>query len=41
MINKLFDKMNYETKLTILRIGLLINAIMSFCFGLFLMGVTK
>ncbi|MCT7581752.1 hypothetical protein N5U12_07145 [Aliarcobacter butzleri] len=41
MINKLFDKMNYQTKLTILRVGLLINAIMSFCFGLFLMGVIK
>ncbi|WP_264291090.1 hypothetical protein [Aliarcobacter butzleri] len=41
MINKLLDKMDYETKLTILRVGLLINAIMSFCFGLFLLGVTK
>lgn len=41
MINKLFDKMNYQTKLTILRIGLLINAIMCFYFGLFLLGVTK
>ncbi|WP_264291122.1 hypothetical protein [Aliarcobacter butzleri] len=41
MINKLLSKMNYETKLTILRVGLLINAIMSFCFGLFLLGVTK
>lgn len=41
MINKLLNKMNYQTKLTILRIGLLINAIMSFYFGLFLMGVTK
>ncbi|MFY4758202.1 hypothetical protein ACOTVZ_10195 [Aliarcobacter butzleri] len=41
MINKLLNKMDYETKLTILRVGLLINAIMSFCFGLFLMGVIK
>ncbi|KLE03622.1 hypothetical protein [Aliarcobacter butzleri] len=41
MINKLLNKMNYQTKLTILRIGLLINAIMSFYFGLFLLGVTK
>ena len=41
MINKLLNKMDYETKLTILRVGLLINAIMSFYFGLFLLGVTK
>nr|WP_269090627.1 hypothetical protein [Aliarcobacter butzleri] len=41
MINKLLNKMDYETKLTILRIGLFINAIMSFYFGLFLMGVIK
>ncbi|WP_265936285.1 hypothetical protein [Aliarcobacter butzleri] len=41
MINKLLNKIDYETKLIILRIGLLINAIMSFYFGLFLLGVTK
>ena len=41
MINKLFDKMNYQTKLKVLRLGLLINAIMCFVFGLNLLGVVK
>lgn len=41
MINKLLNKMNYETKLTIFRIGMLAYAIGFFLFGLNLMGVIK